>query len=710
MADSKTLVIVESPAKAKTINKFLGSRYTVKSSMGHVIDLPKSKMGVDPENRFEPQYITIRGKGKLLKELKDAAKKSSRILLATDPDREGEAIAWHLHNALGLPPDENTRIEFHEITQDAIREAVRHPRPLNINRVDAQQARRVLDRLVGYELSPLLWKKVKKGLSAGRVQSVAVRMIVEREDEIDAFVPEEYWQLTGAFSSRPDRWEAKLHTLDGKKAEITSAQEMDQVLKVLENPDCKVIQVRKKNRKRNPYAPFTTSSLQQEAARKLGFTARKTMQIAQQLYEGIDLGKAGGGTVGLITYIRTDSTRLSATAAEEAREYIRSHFGDDYLPAKPRVFPGRKNIQDAHEAIRPTEADRDPQTVKERLSRDQMRLYRLIWERFMASQMASAVLDATTMDIEAVTPRGTGVFRATGSVVVFPGFLKLDRDSGKDEASESILPDVPEGTAVELESLTPSQHFTQPPARYTEASLVKALEEAGIGRPSTYAPTIETILKRGYVVRENKQFYSTELGRVVLDLLKNHFTRVIDLKFTADMESRLDRIEDGILNWREVLEDFYGPFHEELEKAGEAIGKVQLEDEVSDVTCEKCGRQMVYKMGRYGKFLACPGFPECRNTKPLVIGTGTDCPKCGREVVEKKTRTGRTFYGCSGYPDCDFVSWDLPLKDPCPECGYALAAKPKRFGGYRYCLREECGYTEQQKKKDKNTKKKEAEE
>ena len=703
----KTLVIVESPAKAKSINKALGSRYVVKSSMGHVIDLPKSKMGVDIEQDFEPQYITIRGKGPLLKELKDAHKRAGRTLLATDPDREGEAIAWHLQRALGIDRDESCRIVFNEITQNVIREAVKEPRNIEENKVDAQQARRVLDRLVGYSLSPLLWKKVKKGLSAGRVQSVAVRIICEREDEIESFVPEEYWTLDGRFQHGKEAFDAKLNRIDGKKAELSSEEEMNSVLTLLEGARYQAKDVRKKEKKKNPYAPYTTSSLQQDASRKLNFTARKTMRTAQQLYEGIDLGKANGGTVGLITYIRTDSTRVSPTAVEEVRTYITDEFGPEYLPAKPAQYGSKKNIQDAHEAIRPSMPAKSPDALKEYLSRDQHRLYRLIWERFVASQMAPAVMAATTIDIEAVSGKGSAMFRANGSVIKFPGYLKVDREALKTAREGIVLPEVSQGDPLELEALNPNQHFTQPPARYSEATLVKTLEELGIGRPSTYAPTIDTIMRRGYVVKEQKQFHSTELGRIVVELIKENFTDVIDPAFTAEMESRLDRIEEEELEWKDVIRSFYEPFSRELKTAEEKISKVELEEEVSDEVCEKCGRQMVVKMGRYGKFLACPGFPECRNTKPIIVSTGVKCPKCEGEVVEKKTRTGRTFYGCSLYPDCDFVSWDLPLAQPCPKCTYPLGQKTKRFGGYKYCLNEDCDYSEKKPSKKKRAEDKE---
>lgn len=699
MAD-KILVIVESPAKAKTINKFLGSRYLVTSSMGHVIDLPKSKMGVDVENNFEPQYITIRGKGTLLKEIKKQAKKAKKILVATDPDREGEAIAWHLQRALGLSEDSKTRIEFNEITKDAIVGAVKQPRTIDMHRVEAQQARRVLDRLVGYSLSPLLWKKVKKGLSAGRVQSVTVRIIIEREEEIEKFVPDEYWKLVAKFNKEDFEFDAGLSQIDGKKHAIESEKEMEKILDMLNGSSYQVLKVLRKDKKKNPNPPYTTSSLQQDASRKMGFSAKKTMRFAQQLYEGVDLGKANGGTIGLITYIRTDSTRISSQAQNEAKTFIEDKYGKEFLPEKTRIYASKKNAQDAHEAIRPTYVDKTPELLKDTLTKDQYKLYKLIWTRFVCSQMASAIIDSLSVDIGA----GKALFKANGSRVKFLGYLNLDKDARK-ALNEVALPALEVGEVLDLTGLTPSQHFTQPPARFNEASLVKTLEEMGIGRPSTYATIIDTIVRRGYVVKESKLFYSTELGRIVLDVLQSSFTTVLDPTFTAKMESDLDGIEEGTAEWKKVLKDFYGPFSIELEKAEKEVAKIEIKDEVSDVICEKCGRNMVFKMGRYGKFLACPGFPECRNTKPIIIKTGKICPKCGGEIIEKKSRTGKTFYGCEQYPTCDFVSWDLPIDEKCPKCGYPLAQKSKRYGGYKYCLSEDCDYTEQKKKKKKENKK-----
>ncbi len=692
---SKYLVIVESPAKAKTIGKFLGKKYTVKASMGHVRDLPRSQFGVDVERRFEPRYITIRGKGELIKELRTAAKKAAKVLLAPDPDREGEAIAWHLQALLDMDETENCRVEFNEITKDAVQAAMEHPRVIDRARVNAQQARRILDRLVGYNLSPLLWRKVKKGLSAGRVQSVAVRLICDREEEINAFIPEEYWSLTGIFTREKDRTEieGKLAQYKNEKVSITNEESMNKVLADLEGTRYVVSDIKKKEKKRYPSPPFTTSTLQQEAYRKLNFPARKTMQVAQQLYEGLDIGPEG--TVGLVTYIRTDSTRISETAQKEAAEYIAANFGPAYKPDTARQYASKGRTQNAHEAIRVTSVWREPDKIKKFLTRDQFKLYKLIWDRFLASQMSAAVLDTTTVDIQA----GDYLFRATGTVVKFPGFMKIyieGRDNGNgDRDEERSLPELSAGMVLELKSLTPKQHFTQPPPRYTDATLVKALEENGIGRPSTYAPIVETIQKRGYVVKEDKQFHPTELGFVVVDLLKKYFPDIIDIQFTAAMEDKLDLIEEGEGEWVEVLREFYEPFRETLEKAEKDIGVVEIEDEVSEEICELCGRKMVVKMGRFGKFLACPGFPECRNTKPLLEEVGVSCPECGGEVVLKRSKKGKKFYGCSNYPRCGFVSWDLPSNKRCPECNNVLVQKSVGGrGAILRCSGPRCRYKE----------------
>ncbi|MBO8171029.1 MAG: type I DNA topoisomerase [Bacillaceae bacterium] len=690
MAD--TLVIVESPAKAKTIGKYLGKRYIVKASMGHVRDLPKSQMGVSIEDGFEPKYITIRGKGDVLKELRKAKKKVKKVYLAADPDREGEAIAWHLAHSLELDMDEPTRVVFNEITKQAVKEAFKHPRKINMDLVNAQQARRILDRLVGYKISPLLWKKVKKGLSAGRVQSVAVKLVIDRENEIRNFEPEEYWSITAHLESHKKGFEAKFYGRHNKKEELKSEEEVQELLRQIEGKPFVVKDIKKTERRRNPSPPFITSTLQQEAARKLNFRAAKTMMIAQQLYEGIDLGKEG--TVGLITYMRTDSTRISDTAQDEARSYIKEHFGDQYVPAGKRTHKQKAGAQDAHEAIRPTSVNYRPEDLKKYLSRDQLRLYRLIWERFVASQMAPAVLDTMTVNIEA----GDAVFRATGSKVKFPGFMKVyvegNDDGKKDE--DRILPPLEEGQTLNKKEIEPKQHFTQPPPRYTEARLVRTLEELGIGRPSTYAPTLDTIQKRGYVALEDRRFVPTELGEIVIELMSEFFPEILDVEFTANMEEELDHIEEGQTDWVKILDDFYQGFSKRLEKAEEEMKEVEIEDEVSDEVCEKCGRPMVYKFGRYGKFLACSGFPECRNTKPILKDTGVVCPKCEKgKVVERKSKKRRTFYGCDQYPECDFVSWDKPVPRKCPKCEGMLVEKRSKKGTTIKCT--DCDFTEEVK-------------
>lgn len=690
---SKTLVIVESPAKAKSISKFLGSRYTVKASMGHLRDLPKSQLGVDLEHNFEPKYIAIRGRGDLIKELRAAAKGADKIFLASDPDREGEAIAWHLSHLLGLNPSDKSRIEFHEITKPAIQAAVKHARQIDVHRVDAQQARRVLDRLVGYQLSPLLWRKVKKGLSAGRVQSVAVRLVCDREEEIRAFVPEEYWSLTATLQSGGGKFSAKLLKKSGQKITISSKEEMDMVLKDLADGEFQVEDVRSREKKKLPAPPFTTSSLQQEAHRKLGFSPKRTMMLAQQLYEGLDLGKEG--TVGLITYMRTDSVKIAETAQAEAKEWILSHYGETYHPGEPRQFASKGRAQEAHEAIRPTSALRVPEALKEFLSRDQLRLYRLIWERFIASQMSVAVMDTLTVDVLAQAY----LFRANASTVRFPGFLAVyeeGKDAGDDpEDEESALTlSVTPGEKLQPIKMQDKQHFTEPPPRYTEASLVRKMEEEGIGRPSTYAPTIETIQTRGYVVKEEKQLLPTELGEIVVALLKEHFPDIVDQEFTANLEGNLDRIEEGTASWKSVIEEFYVPFAETLAQAEERIGKVQIEDQVSEEVCEQCGRNMVIKMGRYGKFLACPGFPECRNTKPFFEEVGTSCPKCNKPLVVRRSKKGRKFYGCSAYPECDFISWEMPAPVPCPECHQLMVIKLSKRQKKYVCTNPECRHTQ----------------
>ncbi len=686
------LIIVESPAKAKTIGNFLGSKnYTVKSSMGHIRDLPKSQLGVDLEQNFEPKYITIRGKGELLKELRTLAKKSDRVLLAPDPDREGEAIAWHLQHSLGIDQHEKCRIEFNEITKNAVQQAIKSPRQIDGNRVNAQQARRVLDRLLGYKLSPLLWAKVRKGLSAGRVQSVAVRLIVEREEEIRAFQPREYWSLAAKLLNREQiSFKAKLvKDQSGKNVEINNKKEMDQILEYLLDANYEIVEIKKREKRRNPSPPFTTSSLQQEAYKRLGFVAKKTMRLAQQLYEGVDLGKKAG-TQGLITYIRTDSTRVATVAQEEAKKYINTEFGADFVPKKtPQYIQGKKS-QDAHEAIRPTSMEKPPQVVKDHLTRDQYRLYKLVWDRFVASQMSPAIMDVTTVEIEANKYQ----FRASGSIIKFMGFLKIyQEEQSEEEAEESgVLPKLEQGENLKLDRLEPKQHFTEPPPRYSEASLVRTLEELGIGRPSTYAPTIDNILNRGYVIRENKVFVPTEIGQIVVGLLKEFFTEIIEVTFTADMEQKLDEIEEGDLDWKMVVGDFYEPFATLLEKAEQEMGEIELADEETDEVCEKCGRNMVIKTGRYGKFIACPGFPECKNTRPIMETIGVPCPNCQGEVVLRRSKKGRAFYGCSNYPDCQWVSWHKPTLEKCPVCGSMLVEKRSKKGMQRVCSKDGCEY------------------
>lgn len=697
---AKKLVVVESPAKAKTIKKYLGRGYTVEASMGHIRDLPKSQLGVNVEDNFEPKYITIRGKGELLAKLRKAAKTSDKVYLATDPDREGEAISWHLSHLLGIKENEPCRIEFNEITKDAVKNAIKNPRPINQNLVDAQQARRILDRLVGYKISPLLWRKVRKGLSAGRVQSVASKIICEREREIEAFKPDEYWNLKGIFISSKNKqsFEAQLHSKEKKKIDLKSKQEVDQVLAAIKGEDYTVIKVQKGSRKRSAPPPFTTSTMQQEASRKLGFTTKKTMMLAQQLYEGVDV--KGEGSVGLITYMRTDSTRVSDQALAEVRTIIQEKFGNDYVPSKANIFRSKKGSQDAHEAIRPTSVRYSPKDLQSSLKRDQLRLYTLIYNRFMASQMKPALYETLTVNISA----GEYIFRASGSRKVFPGYTALymeGNDEGKEE-KDIMLPDLEEGEKLELKEYKSEQKFTQPPARYTEASLVRALEDMGIGRPSTYAPTISTIISRGYVVRDARILYPTDLGFIVNDLMDKYFPKIMEYKFTAAMEEKLDKIEEGEVNWRDLLNEFYPSFADYLSHAEQDIGKIEIKDEESDVVCEKCGANMVIKTGRYGKFLACPNFPKCRNTKPIVEEINIPCPKCSAQIVVRKSKRGRKFYGCSNYPECDFVSWDMPIKDPCPKCGALMTEKSSRANGKTVqCTNKECGYTKEKKDDDK---------
>ena len=651
------LVIVESPAKAKTIGKFLGRGYKVEASQGHVRDMPKSQIGVDIENGFEPKYITIRGRGDILNRIRKEARSASKIYLATDPDREGEAISWHLANVLGIDEDAPCRIEFHEVTSKAVKAAVKNPRQINMNLVNAQQARRVLDRLIGYKISPLLWRKIKKGLSAGRVQSVATKMICDREQEIDVFIPEEFWTVSADFKIGKARVNAKFTGFGKDKAELHSRDEADAVEQKCAGAQFSVVAIKKSERRKYPAAPFTTSNLQQEASRKLGFTTQKTMQIAQQLYEGVEI--EGEGSQGLVTYIRTDSTRIADEALESVRAMILESYAPEYLPEKPNVYKTRSSAQDAHEAIRPTDIARRPEKIKASLSRDQFKLYKLIYERFVSSQMTPAVYDTLSVDIDA----DTGVrFHFNAQKLRFAGFTAVyeeGQDDGAEEASVNNLPDLEEGMRAEAGEIHADQRFTQPPPRYTEASLVRALEEKGIGRPSTYAPTISTIITRGYVARENKRLIPTELGKIVNEMMCKNFPEIVDIAFTAGMESELDEVEAGHAEWHKIISDFYGPFEKTLEEADRNIEKVAIEDQVSDVPCEKCGAMMVYKMSRFGRFLACPNFPECRFTMALPKNIGVPCPKCGGELLERISRKGRKFYGCEHYPDCDFVSLSL---------------------------------------------------
>ncbi len=673
----KKLVIVESPSKASTIKKYLGSGYSVVASMGHVIDLPKSQLGIDTENGYTPRYITIRGKGDLVKNLKKEAKNASKIFLATDPDREGEAISWHLANLLGIDKEDKCRVTFNEITKKAVTAGIKEPRIIDENLVDAQQARRVLDRIVGYKISPILWKKVRKGLSAGRVQSVAAKLICDREKEINDFESKEYWTIEAHLLSGKKKFTADFYGKNGRKTEISTKENADKILSELDGAQFSVKSIKKANKKKSSAPPFITSTLQQEAGRKLSFTSQRTMQAAQQLYEGMNI--KGKGTIGLITYMRTDSLRVSEDAVTQAREYIASAYGSEYMPKNPKVYKTKKSAQDAHEAIRPTYPDLTPESVKASLTPDQYKIYKLIWDRFTASQMSDAIYDTVTADLEA----NGYTFRASGSTVKFAGFTLLYTESkDTDEKKEMKLPELNEGDTPGCDKIESQQHFTQPPARYTEASLIKMLEEKGIGRPSTYSPIITTIISRGYVVRSKKTLVPTDLGMIVNELMCDNFKNIVDIGFTAGMEEDLDKIEEGKLPWKELIDEFYLPFKETLEIAEEKIGNIEIKDEVSDVECEKCGRLMVYKHGKFGKFLACPGFPECRNTKAIVKGTGVSCPKCGKEVIEKKSKRGKVFYGCTSFPECDFTSWDMPTNEKCEKCGSVLF---KKSGKRTYC-------------------------
>lgn len=690
----KTLVIVESPTKSKTIEKFLGKNYTVKASMGHLRDLPKSTLGVtflpDEEhaNEFEPKYINIRGKGDLIKALKTEAKKADKVLLATDPDREGEAISWHLAFILGIDPTSACRIEFHEITAAAVKDAIKHPRCIDMDMVDAQQARRILDRIVGYQLSPLLWRKIRKGLSAGRVQSVATKIVADRDREIEDFVPVEYWTLSAKLreGSKGQLFEAEAVKYKGKKLELHNEAEARAAEEALSKADYIVSDAVKKERKRHPVPPFTTSSMQQEANKKLNFSAKKTMMLAQQLYEGVSLGKT---SVGLITYMRTDSVRLAEVAIAEIRDYIKQNIGSEFCPAKENHYSTKKNAQDAHEAIRPTSVMRTPAEMQKYLTNDQLKLYTLIWNRVVASQMTDAVYDVTTLTIDAADYQ----LRATGSVLKFPGFLQL-HSKYDDKEKDSKVPYVEPGSKLLLYKLMPAeQHFTEPPAHFTEATLIKELEEKGIGRPSTFAPTIVTLLTRGYVVKEAKKLLVTELGIMTVDMLTEYFKGLINIGFTAQMEEKLDEVAEKKHTKDEVLSEFYGPFKKDLDHAGVAIPIVEIPLEVSDVPCDKCndGTMMVIREGRFGKFLACPNFPKCRNTKPILHPIGVKCPKCGADILERKSKTGKVFYGCEKYPECDYTTWDKPLNEKCPDCGAMMVEHVERNGSKRkFCSNPEC--------------------
>jgi DNA topoisomerase-1 len=686
------LVIVESPAKVKTIKKFLGSNYSVAASNGHVRDLPKSQLGIDIENDYEPKYITIRGKGDILANLRKEVKKADKVYLATDPDREGEAISWHLATALKLDDKKMHRITFNEITKNAVKASLKSPRVIDMNLVDAQQARRILDRVVGYKISPLLWAKVKRGLSAGRVQSVALRLIADREEEINAFIPEEYWSLDASLKVKGEKRPlvAKFYGIDGQKQIIHSQKELDQIISEVDSADFKIVDIKNGERIRKAPLPFTTSTLQQEAAKVLNFGTQKTMRIAQQLYEGIDI--KGNGTVGVITYLRTDSTRISDEADESARQYIKELYGNEYVADGTGVKKNEKKIQDAHEAIRPTDISRTPASLKESLSRDQLRLYQLIWKRFTASRMQPAKYETISVKIGA----GNYRFTVATSKVVFEGFRTVYTEADEEKAESNVLVNgLNMDTQLTKEEFESKQHFTQPPSHYTEATLVKTLEELGIGRPSTYAPTISTILGRRYVTKEAKNLYITEIGEVVNHIMKQSFSSIVDENFTANMEGLLDMVEEGRVPWKEVIRNFYPDLNEAVEIAEKEQESVKIEDEVTDVICEECGRNMVIKYGPHGKFLACPGFPECKNTKPYLEKIGVPCPVCGKEVVIRKTKKGRKYYGCENNPECDFMSWQKPSKEKCPECGNYMLEK----GNKLVCSDEKCGYVRNLKKK-----------
>lgn len=683
---AKYLVIVESPAKSKTIKKFLGSSYKVEASMGHVRDLPKSQLGIDIENDFEPKYITIRGKGDLLAKLRKDAKTADKIFLATDPDREGEAISWHLVHALKLDESKTSRITFNEITKNAVKKSIKEARKIDMDLVDAQQARRVLDRIVGYSISSLLWQKVKKGLSGGRVQSVALRLICDREEEIANFIPDEYWSLSAFFGGKGKGFSADFAGNKRGKIALKSEEETNAVIKAVKGEKFTVNEIKTGTRIRRPMAPFTTSTMQQEASKVLNLTTQRTMLIAQQLYEGVDI--KGEGTVGLVSYIRTDSTRISDDAYEDASSFISQAYGKEYLPEERNIYKSKRNAQDAHEAIRPTLASRTPESIKESLTKEQFKLYKLIWERFIASQMANAVYNTKSIKIGA----GDYVFRTSGSSIAFKGFTAVYGEAEADEAVK--IPEITENEELTLTDIKGEQHFTQPPARYTDASLVKTLEEIGVGRPSTYAPTIAVITNRYYVTKENKMFFPTELGEIVNGIMKDYFEDIVSADFTANMEDSLDLVELGKTEWKEIIRAFYPVFDADIKNAYDKLSKVEIKDEVTDVICEKCGRNMVVKYGRYGKFLACPGFPECSNIKPILEEAGVSCPKCGGRVLVKKTRKGRKYFGCENNPECDFMSWNKPSEEKCPVCGSFLEEKGTK-NVKLICSNEKCGFVKE---------------
>lgn len=691
---AETLVIVESPSKAKTIEKYLGSKYRVIASNGHVRDLPKSQLGVDVEHDFEPKYITLRGRGEVIEKIRKEAKHAKHIVLATDPDREGEAISWHLAKMLKLDENEPCRVVFNEITKTVIQKAVKNPRCIDRNLVDAQQARRVLDRLLGYKISPLLWAKVRRGLSAGRVQSVTTKLICDREREILDFVPKEYWTVTVKLHLAKRTFEAKFYGFDGKKTELQTEADAMRVADLSTGAVYSVADIKTAKKTRHAPAPYTTSSMLQDASNRASMPPKRTMLCAQQLYEGVDIGTKG--SVGLITYMRTDSVRISAEAQQSAREYIATAFGAAYVPEKPNVFKGRAGSQDAHEAIRPTDVKNTPASVKQYLEPGQYKLYKLIYERFLASQMSDALYETSTVTLETQT-QPKCIYRTNSSKKIFDGFTAVysvsnpSQDDGIGE-KDTTLPAMEVGSEPKFVSLNPKQNFTEPPSRYTEASLVKTLEELGIGRPSTYSPTISTIIDRGYVEKEKKQLVPTDLGFVMNKVMEDNFRNIVDVKFTADMESRLDSVEEGKERWQNLIEDFYPPFEESLEEAFKTVERIEIPDEVSDIPCDKCGAMMVYKTGRFGRFLACPNYPECKNTKPIVEKVGVKCPKCGGEIIKRKGKKGRAFYGCENYPECDYVSWYLPTGKPCPRCGRMTVWKMGPNGRYIVCSEKECGF------------------